>query len=114
MKHAWPMRTQRSSKDFDMVFSLQNIKTVHNRNKWTQPCIDGLPNHDNDIFDNVVKMAGCAPPYIRGWKNTSPCTTQDEIKKFYDLLYEYFLFEWYNSDGLPCRRLEKLDFVGPS
>ena len=76
----WPVRNKNASKRYDMVFELKSMEVVRHRNKWTQPCLSGLPNIDGTLYKDFFKKLNCKPPYWNAIPNLPMCARKEEMK----------------------------------
>ena len=105
-KNFWPTRSQNSSKTYKVSFDIRGMEVVRYRDKTQQPCKDGFPNYDKDIFKEILAKQKCRPPYA-----TAPqilCSNQTALKSIRSKLVDHW--KGVNLRHLPCNGMEKLNY----
>ena len=112
LKSVWPLRTEHSSKNYAMNFNLQNIEVISDRNKWKEPCLQGVPNYDEHMYEKMMKdeRVGCKPPYWTSKENRSLCSNSSSMRRISNVLLGLRTFVPDDLEHLPCRKLTKLEF----
>ena len=110
----WPVRDQNSSKAYMMEFNVRNVEVLENRNKYHEPCIEGIPDFDDQIPKWIIERIGCKPPYWKSLKSSLPlCSTLEQVRNARDMVFSalFGTLETANYTGLlPCRSLEKIQY----
>jgi hypothetical protein len=109
-KKDWQVRKTNDSEYYSMVFVVQNIEIVHHRNKRRRRCSERPFDADILTIQKIADMAGCRAPFMKIKTNLSTCKTQEELKKYYNTLNEYWNIGNANDHIAPCRHLGRVDF----
>ena len=110
LKNSWPQRTENSSKNYAMHFTVQNIEMIKLRNKRARPCIQGTPDFDTYLFEDIMKSVGCRPPYWSSRTHLNVCSTDVQMKKIRKLYLEHSMHRDVRLAYLPCRRLINIQY----
>ena len=110
----WPIRTQNSSKRYNMEFNVRNVEIQEHRNKYQEPCSEGLSDFDDEITNWIMNKIGCKPPYWKYLKSAlPPCSTFLQLQNTGHLVlaavFGALEMAQYNGE-YPCRSLEKIQY----
>ena len=104
----WPVRAENSSKSYLMLFELQNIKVMQNRDRAKEPCINIISDLDHMHFKEVFKRLPCKPPYLNPDFNLSSCKSKEEMKECHNIVLNLDTLE--TLEYPPCRSLGRVEF----
>ena len=109
----WPLRGPNSTKSYIMEFNIRNVEILHKRDKYNKPCMQGMPDYDDQINQWIMKKVGCKPPYWASISKLPLCSSFVEMKLTRRLITDA-LFGGLESepftDTPPCRSLEKVQY----
>ena len=110
----WPVRNVNSSKRYSMEFNVRNVEVLELRNKYQDPCSEGIPDFDKDIPNWIMDKNSCKPPYWNSLSSTlSSCSTLEQFRYTgYLVLKAVFgALDMVDYDEeYPCRSLEKIQY----
>ena len=95
------------------VVTVGDIDIRVRRNTNNEPCIEGLPNYDLQVVEAVLNTVGCKPPYLSSWPSLEPCSKQEQLERFADMLLEASLSGNKRPSYMtktPCRSLERIHY----
>ena len=111
----WPDRTNKSAKHL-IEFNVRNTEVIEKRNKYNDPCREGIPMHsfDDEITHWIINTVGCKPPYWKSFNTPlSQCSTLEQFQRTRELLNLVFSNEFKKANytgKLPCRSLERIQY----
>ena len=114
----WPMRANGSSTSYIMQLTVGNIDVLVKRSTRQKPCIEGVPEHDKNVIEHMMKKVGCKPPYWNSTSSLDLCSSQGQLQELIKLWNEAALdFNSLDFDGgyfsnfkPPCRTLERINY----
>ena len=105
--YTWPVRTNASTKNYIMRFSLKSMEVIRRRSKNQNECYNG--NYDRKIMETVIQESGCSPSMWVTNRSEPPCKTRKSFKKILpnhvDQVYRLKRRKKYLD---PCLDIEKL------
>ena len=110
--YTWPFRTNASTKNYRMRFTLQSMEILRRRWKKENSCFKG--NYDRKIMQTVIEESGCRPGIWFTNRSEPLCRTKQSFQELYakniDQLYRLDKKKKYLE---PCLDIQKLqiDFV---
>ena len=63
------------------TISLEKLEILKQRNSRHRKCSKDIDNYDKSVVDEVLRRAGCHPPYLSPHQAYPKCKTQEDIKK---------------------------------
>ena len=106
----WQIRSENSSKNYEIAIDVRGMEVMRLRNKLQQGCIDGFPNYDHDILQDILLSddVSCRPPYAVSPQNLSLCTNQQKMKLIKD--HQFSHWSGVNLKHQPCSGMEKVNY----
>ena len=89
------------------------MEVSYHRRKHSKPCVDGIPNYDDQIIQWVMAKVGCKPPYWAAISDLPPCSTFEEMKQFYPLMTlatNGKIGTAFDIGDPPCRKMERIQY----
>ena len=107
--YRWPVRTNESSKNYIMRFTLKSMEVLRKRQKKDNVCYN-MGNYDDKIREIIVEKSGCKPTTWDTNKSEPLCTTRQSYQKMVSENFDqYTRFQRRNTTYLdPCISIEKL------
>ena len=105
----WPVRSNESTKNYIMRFTLKSMEVLRRRPKKNKLCYD-MEDYDAKIRDIIIEKSGCRPIMWNTNRSEPLCSTSES---FQDLVLEHLdqfnQLERKNKTYLdPCLSIEKL------
>ena len=110
----WPARNKNSSKSYTMEFDIRSVEVLQHRNKYKEPCGEGISDFDAEITKWVMDKTGCKPSYWNAVASSlPPCTTWEQYNISGTLAFSavFGALDMVEYDRqYPCRSLEKIQY----
>ena len=110
-KIEWPVQTKNRYGVYRTRFRVTGVEVVQYRNKFNEPCIDDIPDDDDErIMQLAMKQIGCKPPYWNSTSEMPSCATMDKLQNITDISLQLVKenLQFLNLTGnVPCRGLKK-------
>ena len=107
----WPFREPGSPTHYLMRLSVGNVDVLVRRNTKKNPCVEGVPDYDEEVVNHMMERVNCKPPYWNAISSLNPCFEQ---KQFQDMTYLFaqalstsHTMNFYTVET-PCRSLERI------
>ena len=105
-----PVQTNKKYGNYFIHLDVSAGEIFQRRNKYHEPCTEGIPDYDEQLRHWVLKKIGCKPPF---WNSTSElplCLSKEELQRTREKMYQigagnHRLVNF--TEELPCRVLEK-------
>ena len=66
------------------LLTVGHVEVLVKRNKNSRPCIEGIPNYDQELIQDALEIVGCKPPYWNSTSSLPSCSSQKELQHFRD------------------------------
>ena len=110
----WPARNKNSSKTYSMEFNIRSVEILQHRNKYKEPCSEGISDFDGEITEWIMDKTGCKPSYWNALSSSLPsCTTWQQYNISGTLAFSavFGALDMVEYDRkYPCRSLEKIQY----
>ena len=106
----WPMRTNFSSRSYQMDINVKDVEVLKHRNKPKTPCSQSI-SYDNDTIKDILQSVGCVPPYLKNNIETpfDSCRTKEELQLIANSIFEAFGGAGnYEHVIPPCKEVQRL------
>ena len=114
-KKHWPFRGEGSSRNYIMRLTVESTDVLVRRNTHLTPCIEGVPEHDQNILKYVLEKVQCKPPYWNSTSNLDHCSQQKQYRQVIEAIREAFYIgnakKFFTVEN-PCRSLERISYDG--
>ena len=107
--HKWPVRTNESSKNYIMRFTLQSMEVLRKRQKKNNVCYN-TGDYDAKIRDIIIEKSGCKPSMWHTNRSEPLCKTRESYQEMVsEHVDQYMRLQRKNKTYLdPCLIIEKL------
>lgn len=107
--HKWPVRTNESSKNYIMRFTLKSMEVLRKRQKKNNVCYN-RGDYDGKIRDIIIEKSGCKPSMWDTNRIEPLCTTRESYQEMVsEHVDQYTRLQRKNKTYLdPCLIIEKL------
>ena len=106
--YTWPLRTNASTKNYLMRFTLKSMEVLRKRKKKGEDCYD-KEDYDSKIMDTIIETSGCRPNMWSTNRTEPLCRTRKSFQEIYaehgDQAYRTVMDKEYID---PCLNIEKL------
>ena len=96
------------------LLTVGHVEVLVERNKKKRPCIEGIPNYDQELIQDVLELVGCKPPYWNSTSSLPSCSKQKELQHFRDWFLEISTRgnkrTWASFEDTPCRRMARIHY----
>ena len=110
----WPARNKNSSKTYNIEFNIRSAEVLEHRNKYREPCSEGISDFDAEITNWIMDETGCKPSYWNTLSSSLPsCTTWEQYNISGTLAFSavFGALDMVEYDRkYPCRSLEKIQY----
>ena len=106
MMNEWKTRVNKTN-DYWMIFETKDVEVIRHRNKPKQRCLEDWWQHDQMIIADIIQEAGCRPPHWNTTRNSSLCSTPDEMQHFAE--YGGVTTVEVQKYDPPCRVIKSVD-----
>ena len=109
-RNNWPSRDNSSPKGYLMLLTVGHTEILVRRSTSQSPCIDGIPDYDQEVMQNALKTVGCKPPY---WSSKSSLPLCSDKKQLFDINFLVANDAAENGEmevRTPCRSLESIQY----
>ena len=106
----WPIRTNMSSRSYQLDINVKDVEILKHRNKPKTPCSTSM-SYDNDTYEEIVRSIGCIPQYLKiRMEHPLPlCKTKGELEGVANLLMEAFAGSGkYEHIIPPCKEVQRV------
>ena len=106
----WPLRDSSSPKGYLMLLTVGHTEILVRRSTNQSPCVNGIPDYDQEVIQNALKIVGCKPPY---WSSKSSLPLCSNGKQLYDINFLVANDAAENGEmkvRTPCRSLESIQY----
>ena len=107
--YRWPARTNESSKDYIMRFTLKSMEVHRKRQKKNNHCYS-MVDYDRKIMETIIEESGCKPSMWYTNRSEPLCTTRESYQKMVSEHFDQFTRLKRRSRFYldPCVSIEKL------
>ena len=86
-KRNWPVQTKNKYGHYYTRFNIRAVEIFHQRDKYYEPCTDGILDNDEQIMKWIINKIGCKLPFWNFTSDMDLCSTQQEFQNTNIYLY---------------------------
>ena len=107
--HKWPVRTNESSKNYIMRFTVKSMEVLRKRQKKNNVCYN-MVDYDGKIREIIIEKSGCKPSMWDTNRSEPLCTTRQSYENMVlEHFDQYTRYQRKNKTYLdPCLSIQKL------